>query len=112
MPVKRKFHFPMSTLLYEGDLIITATEAQPAFATKRLPANFATEARAKLGALGGKATAKAQQAGESGDLTQQQNDSIVHMLDLFGKAKDSAKRAFGGQDVKLREAFQVGVNDP
>lgn len=111
MAVKRKFHFPMSTLLYEGDLIITAAEGQTAFATKRLPANFVTDARAKLTSLGGMAAAK-QQLGQSGDLTQQQNDGIVEMLDLFGKAKETAKKAFAGQDVKLGEEFQVGINKP
>src|SRR5205814_9880098 len=34
------------------------------------------------------------------------------VLDLFGKAKDSAKRAFAGQTVKRKNEFQIGVNDP
>jgi hypothetical protein len=112
MAVKRKFNFPMSTLLYEGDLIITATEGEAAFATKRLPANFVTATRTKLGELGGKGAAKQAQAAQTGDLTQGQNDSIARMLELFGNAKDSAKRAFAGQDVKLRQEFKIGVNDP
>ena len=112
MAVKRKFTFPMSTLLYEGDLIITATEGQAAFATKRLPANFVTDVRTKLTDLGGKTSAKQAQAAQTGGLTQQQNDSIARMLELFGNVKDTAKRAFAGQDVKLRQEFQIGVNNP
>jgi hypothetical protein len=102
----------MSTLLYEADLIITAAEGQPAFATKRLPKDFVTGIRGRLTDLGGKASAKQSQAATTGDLTQKQNDAVVEMLDLFGKVKETAKRAFVGQDVKLREEFQVGVNSP
>jgi hypothetical protein len=112
MAVKRKFKFPMSTLLYDGDFIITTTEGQAAFATKRLPANFVTATRTKLVDLGGKGAAEQAQAAQTGDLTQGQNDSIARMLELFGNAKDSAKRAFAGQDVKLRQEFKIGVNDP
>jgi hypothetical protein len=112
MAVKRKFKFPMSTLLYEGDLIITTTEGQAAFATKRLRDKFVPAARTKLVELGGKGVAKQTQAAQTGDLTQEQNDSIARMLELFGNAKDSAKRAFPGQDVKLRQEFKIGVNDP
>src|SRR5205823_5902132 len=56
--------------------------------------------------------AKQAQAAQTGGLTQQQNDSIARMLELFGNVKDTAKRAFAGQDVKLRQEFQIGVNDP
>jgi hypothetical protein len=112
MAVKRKFHFPMSTLLYEADLIITATEGQPAFATKRLPKDFVSGIRGKLTDLGGEASTKQARDAKTGDLTKEQNDAIVEMLDLFGKAKESAKRAFPAQKVKLHQEFQVGVQEP
>ena len=34
------------------------------------------------------------------------------LLDLFGRVKDTARRAFKGQDVKLGSDFKVGVNSP
>ncbi|MDQ3197920.1 MAG: hypothetical protein M3Q46_01820 [Verrucomicrobiota bacterium] len=34
------------------------------------------------------------------------------MLDLFGGLKSAAKKAFRGDDVKLREQFKVGINTP
>lgn len=58
MTVKRTFHFPMSTLLYEADLILSAAEDQPAFTAKRLPADFVSTARANLVALGGRAATR------------------------------------------------------
>jgi hypothetical protein len=68
--------------------------------------------RGLLGQLGGKGGSAGAQTAVTGDLTQQQDDAIAEMLDLFGKLKDSAKKAFKGQDVKLREEFQVGINSP
>jgi len=112
MAVKRNFTFPMSTLLYEGDLVLTAAEAQPAFAAKRLKENLVADSRTLLGQLGGKGGSAGAQTAITGGLTQQQDDAIAEMLDLFGKLKDSAKKAFKGQDVKLREEFQVGINSP
>ena len=108
MAVKRKFTCKMSTLLYDGDLILTAAEGQPAFVAKRLVAGLLTTARGLWSALGGKGSSAQAQISATGTLTKEQNAAIHDMLDWFGKLKDSAKRAFGGDEVKLREEFQVG----
>lgn len=112
MAVKRKFTFPMSTLLYEANLILTAAQGQSAFVTKRLRTGLLTESDTLLTGLGGEGSSAQAQTAATGGLTRQQNDAITTMLDLFGKLKDSAKRAFAGDDVKLREEFQVGINEP
>ncbi len=52
MAVKRKFTFAMSTLLYDGDLILTAAEGQGAFEAKRLAKNLLTTARGIWTSLG------------------------------------------------------------
>ncbi len=112
MAVKRKFTCKMSTLLYDGDLIVTAAEGQSTFASKRLRTGLVTESRTLVGELGGKDSSAQAQEAVTGELTQQQNNSITEMLDLFGKLKDSARKAFAGDHVKLREAYQVGINTP
>jgi hypothetical protein len=71
-----------------------------------------SQVRARLEGLGGLNAAKAATRARTGELTQQQNDAVVEMLDLFGKVKESAKLAFAGQDVKLRQEFLIGVNEP
>ena len=45
-------------------------------------------------------------------LTASQNDALINLNDLVSRAKESAKRAFAGQDVKLRNEFQVGIHSP
>jgi hypothetical protein len=112
MSVKRNFTFPMSTLVYDGDLILTAAEGQPAFAQKRLATDLLTRSRQLHQQLGGKGSSSEADSSATGTLTQQQNDAILLTLDLFGKAKDRAKGTFKGDDVKLSGEFQVGINEP
>lgn len=101
MAVKRNFTFPMSTLLYEADLILTAAEGQSAFVTKRLKANLLTESRGFLGQLSGEGGSPDAQNSATNELTRKQNTAIADLLDLFGKLKSAAKEAFRGQDVKF-----------
>ena len=112
MAVKRNFTFPMSTLLYEADLILTAAEDKTSLATKRLKKKLLKDSRNLLGQLSGKGSSAQAQKADVSELTQKQNDAIVDLLELFGNLKTAAKEAFKGQDVKLRDEFQVTINSP
>lgn len=112
MSVKRNFSMPMSTLLYEGNLIMTAGEDEAAFATKRLNATLLADARALWTALGGKGGSAGADIASTHEMTLQEQAAYLDMLDLFGALKSAAKRAFRDDDVKLREQFKVGINAP
>jgi hypothetical protein len=112
MSVKRNFNFAISTLLYEGNLVLTAAETDKTFATKRLKDGLLTDARGLWSGLGGGGGSAAQNIATTAALTQQEKQAYQDMLDLFGKLKDAAKKAFAGDQVKLREQFQVGINAP
>jgi hypothetical protein len=51
-------------------------------------------------------------AGGLGTLTLVQDAAAKVMQEIFADAKETAKKAFKGNGVKLREEFQVGVNKP
>ena len=110
--IKRSFNFPMATLLYEGDLILTSAENQPAMAAKRLDDGLLTSARGLWTSLGGRGGSAGANSSATGTLTKQQNTAIITLLDLFGRAKESAKKAFRGQETKLTGEFTVGQNAP
>src|SRR5438445_12775271 len=51
MSIKRKFNCPMSLLVKEGELIVTAAESHPGEMTKRLGATALAETRTVLDSL-------------------------------------------------------------
>ena len=106
------FHFPISLLLKDGDTIVTAAETFAAPLSARLPGTFITDTRTLLGTVGGEATAQKGAVGGIGTLTLAQDAALKDMQLLVAAAKDTAKKAFKGNDVKLHEEFQVGVNKP
>jgi hypothetical protein len=112
MPVKSKFHFPVATLTQEGDYIVDAAEAHAADISGRLPENFVANQRALLEAVRGNTNTQKSKTANVGGYTVGQNDALTTLNDLVSRAKESAKRAFKGQDVKLRNEFQVGINSP
>jgi hypothetical protein len=112
MSVKRKFNCPMSTLVKEGELVVAAAESHPEEMNRRLGATAVAGTRAVLDSLSNRTSKQAEKTADLGDLTGEQSDHVVALLDLFGQAKETAKRAFKGQDVKLGSEFQVGVNSP
>src|SRR6266853_3824699 len=112
MRVKRKFNMPMSTLVKEGELIVSTAEGHPDEMNRRLGATAVSETRTVLDSLSNRASKQAQKTADLGDMTGEQTDQLVVLLDSFGQAKDTAKRAFKGQDVKLGTEFKVGVNSP
>jgi hypothetical protein len=112
MAVKLKFKFPTATLTQEADYILDASEEHAAEINPRLEDNHVATMRTLLGTVGGDTSVQKSKVADVADLTGAQNDALTNLNDLVSRAKDSAKRAFGGQDVKLRNEFQVGINSP
>ena len=105
------FHFPISLLLDQGDKIVAAAEANTDI-NARLPSDYVTESRTLIADVtGGDATQKGD-VGEIGTLTIAQNAALTALHGLIAGAKDTAKRAFKGNDTKLHAEFQVGINKP
>ncbi len=107
----RKYHFPLPILIGEGKLILDAGTAHPEVAT-RLDANYLTDTAVVLGKVKAQATDQKQKRGQTGVLTKAQLDKIQAFQKEIHDARESAKLAFKGQSVKLREQFQVGVHQP
>jgi len=112
MPTKLSFNFPLATLLQGGDAICDAAEAHAATLGARLPANYVAETRSLLATVASEDAAQKAAGGDVGTLTREQNARLHAVQDLLGNVRDTAKRAFKGQNVKLRDEFQVGINKP
>jgi hypothetical protein len=112
MPVTPSFHFPLAVLSQEGDAILDAAEAHATELAARLPASRTAEIRALHQQVSESSTGQKGKAAEVGTLTQQQNASLTELNRLLSNCRDTAKRAFKGQDVKLHDEFQVGINKP
>ena len=111
MPNDPKLHFPLAELLRSGNLILIAGEADSAVAG-RLPTGFIAGARTLWQDLGGADTAQAMAKGAAGDLTKEEMAKRTALQAATQPLKDTAKKAFSGQDVKLHDEFQVGINEP
>jgi alpha-D-ribose 1-methylphosphonate 5-triphosphate synthase subunit PhnG len=105
-----KFHFPIPTLLREGDLVVTAAEKNAGI-NPRLPAGHIAAGRALIGTVTGDVNSMKNKKGGVGTLTQEQNDQLDELNKWVSRAKQTATLAFKGQSVKLREQFQIGIGD-
>lgn len=111
MAVKTTFKFSLGILTQEADYILDAAEAHEEVSV-RLPDDFVAQQRTLLSTVrSGESTQKSKTAGVGG-YTVGQNEAFTTLNDLVARAKESARRAFKGQDVKLRNEFQVGVTSP
>jgi len=110
MSEELKIHFPLATLLREGDFIVTAAESYPAL-NGRLPTGFVVATRALIGTVTTDISNMKNKKGGVGNLTADQNAKLDTMNQWVSRAKQTATLAFKGQTVKLREQFQVGVAD-
>lgn len=110
----RQFNFPLATLIKQAgrlkDALADATIGTPVLA--RLPATFQADFSALLTKVSEAPAKKSGQAGDTGQLTQDQNDALSEMVRLVAAARRSASLAFPGDKVRLREEFKVGVHDP
>jgi hypothetical protein len=112
MGVKRIFTFPIGLLSQEADYILDAAVKYAADIDPRLPANFVTDQRTLLDTLRTRDTGQKTSTATLGGHTISQNEALEIVNDLVARAKESAKRAFKGEEVKLRNEFQVGINAP
>lgn len=112
MANKLEFHFPVATLLKEGDIILAAGELYAPQLTDRLDPTFLTDTRALWEKVGKEASDHKISIGEVGSLTVEQKEDLKVVNELVLAAKKTAKKAFKGEKVKLHEEFQVGVNKP
>ena len=112
MPVKLTFKFPTATLTQEADYILDASEEHAAEINPRLEDGLVASLRTLLGKLSGDTSGQKSKVADVANLTGAQNAALDDLNDLVSRAKDSAKRAFAGEDVRLRNEFQVGINSP
>lgn len=105
-----KFHFPIATLLREGDLITTAAESNAAI-TPRLSAGYIAATRTLIGTVTTDVNNMKNKKGGIGELTQEQEKQLIILNKCVSSAKQTAILAFKGQSVKLREQFQIGIAD-
>ncbi|HZL78238.1 MAG TPA: hypothetical protein VFC17_05245 [Candidatus Limnocylindrales bacterium] len=101
-------HFPITTLTYNGSLIVAAGQKYPAVAA-RLPASYLTDTAALLAKIPDDVSGQKIKKGETGNLTQAQKASLDTLLHYMNQARKTAKLAFPGQTVKLHQEFQIGA---
>jgi hypothetical protein len=106
------FHYPLSLLLKEADIILTAAEENSATLIERLADPFLADTRALLTKVGCDVTDQKGAAGGLGTMTLAQQSAATVMQEIFANAKETAKKAFKGNPVKLHEEFQVGIHKP
>jgi hypothetical protein len=114
MSTRRKFTFPLATLTRAAGLLKSAL-ADPAYTAPmaaRLGAGFAADFEGKITAVTGKGTAQSGQTGTVADLTKEQREQFEEMERLTAGARRTARLAFPGDTTRLREEFQVGIDEP
>ena len=109
--IDNRMHFPIPVLIRDGQAIVAAAGAHNEL-TPRLPAGALAQTRALLAQVTAGAGAQKGKRADVGTLTTAQNTGLKALRVWIGKARNTAFLAFRGQDVKLHEEFQVGVNEP
>ena len=108
--MNHKPNCPVSVISYNGNLIVAAAQKYPNV-TARLPASYVTQTATSLGKLPADAAGQKTAKGETGNLTAAQQKNLVTLLYWMSQTRKTAKLAFFGQDVKLREEFLVAVHE-
>ena len=103
-------HFPITTLTYNGSLIVAAGLKYPDV-TARLPASYLTDTAALIAKIPDDISGQKIKKGETGNLTKAQKASLDTLLHYMNQARQTAKLAFPGQTVKLHAEFQTGAHD-
>lgn len=107
--MKRKFRCQFDTLIAEGELIVSAAEKYASDISARLrQSGYIPACRTMLTELTGNSANQNLVGAKIGSLTVEQDKALSRVERLLTKIRDTAKRAFPGQQVKLHEAFHVG----
>jgi hypothetical protein len=101
---------PISLLTSEADHVTDAFTVHVAVMELRLPAPYNGDTIALTELVIAQNAKQASDGADIGDLTMAQKVALKEVNDRIKMARDTAKRAFKGQTVKLHEEFQVGQN--
>jgi hypothetical protein len=110
MKTNHHLHFPVGTLTYNGNLILTAAGAHPEIAP-RLPDKYLGATGTLLQKLPTDVSSQKTVKGEAGNLTAAQQANVDSLLQWMFRARKTARLAFAGQTVKLHQEFQTGKHD-
>ncbi len=102
-------HCPVPVIAYNGNLIVAAGTKYPKVAA-RLPANYLPDTTAALDKLPADSTGQKIAEGETAGLTLVQQKNLDLLLHCMGQARKTARLAFAGQPVKMRQEFQIGIH--
>ena len=110
MSTRRKFTFPLATLISSAELLADALNdpAHQAAMTARLGEDFIEAFPGRITAVTGEATAQSGKTGDLSQLTAAQLEDYDEMERLAAGARRSARLAFPGQNTILGAEFQVG----
>lgn len=106
------FNFPLALLLQESDTIVTAGENNAAVLDVRLPAGYVTATRPLIQQVSAQDAAAKGLAADAGTLTTEQEANLKALIIITTNLRETAKKAFKGNKVKLHDEFQMGVNKP
>jgi len=104
-------HFPVAILTLNGNLILAAAAKRPEIAD-RLPEGYLADTTAVLTKVTADVSGQKSAKSELGTLTRTQTANLDNLQHYMNQARQTAKLAFPGRTVKLRQEFQVGVAGP
>jgi hypothetical protein len=109
----RKFNGPLFALLGAGDTITGAAldTANAPRLNLRLKPPYVSDTVALILDIRAKMEARAGKQGDLATLTVAEQKLIKAVLDQMSKARETAKRAFKANPVKLHDEFRVGQSD-
>lgn len=121
MSDKRKFSFPLSTLLHAAkslDAALDDLDYAAAMAarlddpTATPPIIFRTLLETALAEVRAQVEKQVGKTGDAGQLTSEQEKAYAEVERLSAAARRSARLAFPDDEVRLRSEFQVGIHQP
>ena len=109
MNTQHRIHFPVATLIHNGNFIRAAAQAHPEIST-RLAADYLTETANLLVNVISDVASQKTAKGTLGGLTMSQHNSLDVLQHFMNQARKTARLAFPGLTVKLHQEFQMGEN--
>jgi HAMP domain-containing protein len=106
--ISRIFSCTITAMLTAGDAIFGAFERHKEQLAPRLPKDLLAAVRNQIDLVRNMEVAQKSARSTVGKLTQEQNDKLEVLVELLRQVRSSAKQAFRGEQVKLREQFRIG----